>query len=52
MIYEILWIGCNHLPPCLLYTSPLYEKYADIIVEEEQMGVEDTVEALIEQLKD
>ena len=32
--------------------TPLYEKYADIIDEEEQMGVEDTVEALIEQLKD
>ena len=33
-------------------TGDLYEKYADIIVEEEHMGVEDTVEALIEQLKD
>lgn len=31
--------------------TPLYEKYADMIVEEEHMGVEETVEALIEQLR-
>ncbi|MBO5371630.1 MAG: shikimate kinase [Lachnospiraceae bacterium] len=31
--------------------TPLYESYADIVVEEENMGVEDTVEALIEKLR-
>ena len=31
--------------------TPLYESYADIVVEEENMGVEDIVEALIEKLR-
>lgn len=30
--------------------TPLYEQYADIVVEEEGMGVEDTVQALLEKL--
>lgn len=39
---------------CALYKerTPLYESYADVIVEEEHMGVEETVEALIEKLKE
>lgn len=31
--------------------TPLYESYADMIVEEEHMGVEETVETLVAQLK-
>ncbi len=31
--------------------TPLYESYADIVIEEENMGVEDTVEALLEKIR-
>lgn len=31
--------------------TPLYEQYADLVIEEEGMGVEETVEALIEKWK-
>lgn len=32
--------------------TPLYESYADIIIEEEDMGVEETVELLIKKLEE
>lgn len=31
--------------------TPLYESYADIVIEEENMGVEDTVEALLKEIR-
>lgn len=32
--------------------TPLYEKYADLIIEEENMGVEETLEQIVRQLEE
>ena len=43
--------ACQTLKDLYLERTPLYEKYADVTVNEEGLGVEETVDALVQKLK-
>ena len=42
---------CETLADLYNMRVPLYEKYADITIETEGMGIEESIEVLIEKLK-